>query len=158
MKLILSMLFVLGLVVQPVLAYDEAKAKHYENLFSTFADKNTPKALSRIAADKLVEMLKAGENIVLLDVRTPVEVELLPVGGPGTLVMQMSEVFKPDNLAKIPTDKKVVAVCQAGLRCTLIAVALRDAGFDNVYSLKGGLIALINYLNAKAAYEKLKAE
>jgi len=43
-------------------------------------------------------------------------------------------------------------VCHSGVRSTVIEVALRNIGFDNVYSMKGGLVGLIKYLNAKTAF------
>jgi rhodanese-related sulfurtransferase len=155
MKKILIALCLLGLMTGPAWAYDEAKAKHYEGLFTPFADMGAPKSLARIPPDKLAEMIKAGEEVVLLDVRTPAERKILSLGNPNTLSMQMNEVFKPENLAQIPSDKKVVVICQKGLRSTMIGVALRDIGFTNVQSLKGGLIGLIGYLDCKAAHEPL---
>lgn len=158
MKKILIALCLLGLMAVPAHAYDETKAKHYEGLFAPFADAATPKSLARIPPEKLADMIKAGKDVVLLDVRTPAERKVLSIGNPNTLSMQMSEVFKPENLAQIPTDKKVVVVCYKGLRSTLIAVALRDSGFDNVLSLKGGLVGLTKYLNCKVANEPVKAK
>jgi rhodanese-related sulfurtransferase len=158
MKRILLILCLLGLMTVPAQAYDEAKAKQYEGLFAPFVDGGTPKALMRIPPEKLIEMIKGGEEVVILDVRTPAERKVMSIGNPGTLGMQMNEVFKPENLAQIPTDKKVVAVCQKGLRCTIITLALRDIGFKNVYSLKGGLMALIKDLNAKIANQPVKAK
>ena len=156
MKWRLFMLPLLMLLMGTAGAYDATKAKQYEGLFAPFADANTPKALARIPAETLVNWLKAGESVVILDVRTPAERRVLGIGNPDTLSMQMNEVFQPDNLARIPTDKKVLVVCQQGLRCTLIAVALRDIGFSNVYALKGGLVALIDYLDPKVANDPLK--
>jgi rhodanese-related sulfurtransferase len=158
MKKILIALCLLGLMAVPAWAYDEAKAQQYEALFAPFADMGAPKSLARIPPDKLADLIKAGEEVILLDVRTPAERKVLSIGNPGTLSMQMNEVFKPENLAQIPTDKKVVVVCQKGLRSTLIGVALRDAGFKNVQSLKGGLVGLTGYLNCKAAHEPVQAK
>lgn len=155
MKKTLIALCLLGLMTSPAWAYDEARAKHYEGLFAPFADAEVPKSLARIPPDKLAEMIKSGEEVVFLDVRTPAELKILAIGNSNTLTMQMSEVFKPENLAKIPTDKKVVAVCQKGLRSVMITAALRDIGFNNVQALKGGLVELIGYLDAKAAHEPL---
>lgn len=146
-------LLVLGLlVVPPALAYDEALAKTYEQFFASFDEQQVPKAMHLIPPDKLVTAIKNGEELVLLDVRTKGEQSIVGLTYPNSLSMPMNEVFKPENLAQIPTDKKVVVTCQSGVRCTVIATTLRTIGFDNVYTTKGGLAALIKYLGAKTAF------
>jgi rhodanese-related sulfurtransferase len=149
----LFVLLVLGLlVVPPALAYDEALAKTYEQFFASFDEQQVPKAMHLIPPDKLVTAIKNREDLVLLDVRTKGEQSIVGLTYPNSLSMPMNEVFKPENLVQIPTDKKVVLTCQSGVRCTVIATALRNIGFDNVYATKGGLAALIKYLSAKTAF------
>jgi rhodanese-related sulfurtransferase len=152
MKRLIAVLVLGALVVPPALAYDEALAKNYELFFSTFEENQVPKAMHLIPPDKLVAAIKAGEELVLVDVRTEAEQSIVGLTYPNSLKMPMNEVFKPENLAQIPTDKKVVLTCQSGVRCTVIATALRNIGFDNVYATKGGLAALIQYLSAKTAF------
>jgi predicted sulfurtransferase len=38
------------------------------------------------------------------------------------------------------------------VRCTVIALALRNVGFDNVYAMKGGLMELMKFLDPKTAF------
>ena len=150
---LLALVCVLGLMISPVCAsYDEAKAQQYQELFAPFADANVPKALARIPPDKLMESIKAGEDLVLIDVRTVAENLLVGMTYKNAMLIPMNEIFKAENLARIPTDKKVVIVCHKGLRSELIAIALRDAGFKNVFSLKGGMLALITYVDPKTAH------
>ena len=146
-------LLVLGLlVVPPALSYDEELAKTYEQFFASFDEQQVPKAMHLIPPDKLVTAIKNGEELVLLDVRTKGEQSIVGLTYPNSLNIPMNEVFKPENLAQIPTDKKVVVTCQSGVRCTVIATFLRTIGLDNVYATKGGLAALIKYLGAKTAF------
>jgi rhodanese-related sulfurtransferase len=152
MKRLVALLIAGSLVAPPALAYDEALAKTYERFFASFEEKQVPKAMHLIPPEKLITAIKNGEDLVLLDVRTRQEQSVVGVTYPGTLHMPMNEVFKPENLAQIPTDKKVVVTCQAGVRCTVIATALRNIGFENVYATKGGLAALVKYLGAKTAF------
>jgi rhodanese-related sulfurtransferase len=63
----------------------------------------------------------------------------------------MNAVFLPENLERIPQDKTVVVICKSGTRATAVGTALRHIGFDNVYVLKGGLMALSKHLDAKTA-------
>lgn len=68
------------------------------------------------------------------------------------LSLPMNEVFKPENLTIIPTDKKVIVTCQSGVRCAVIALSLREIGFENVYAMKRGLAALMEYLSPNTAF------
>jgi len=85
-------------------------------------------------------------------VRTRQEQSIVGVTLPNTLSLPMNEVFRPENLAKIPTDKKVIVTCKSGVRCTVIGLALRNIGFENVYATKGGLMGLMKYLSPKTAF------
>jgi rhodanese-related sulfurtransferase len=136
----------------PALAYDEALAKTYEQFFASFEEKKVPKALHLIPPEKVVEAIKKGEKVVLLDVRTRQEQSLIGLTFHDTLSLPMNEVFRPENLAKIPTDKKVIVTCKSGVRCTVIGLALRNIGFDNVFAMKGGLMGLMKYLSPKTAF------
>jgi rhodanese-related sulfurtransferase len=50
----------------------------------------------------------------------------------------------------------VVIICKSGTRATAVGTALRHIGFDNVYILKGGLMALSKYLSPKTANPESK--
>lgn len=133
-------------------AYDEGLATTYEQFFASFDEQQTAKALHLMTPQQIMEAIKKGDDIVLLDVRTEREQSLLGLTHPATLHMPMNEVFKRENLAKIPTGKKVIVTCQSGVRCTVIALALRNVGFDNVFSMKGGLVEMMKFLNPKTAF------
>lgn len=81
--------------------------------------------------------LDSGEDVQLIDVREPYEVEIAEIG--GELIPQKKVL---DNADKISRDKKVVVHCRSGKRS---ADAIRDLqekyGFDNLYNLKGGILA-----------------
>lgn len=136
----------------PVMAYDEALAQTYQQLFSSFDEQQTAKSLHLMTPQMVVEALKKGEALVLLDVRTEREQSLVGVTQPGALHIPMNKVFTTEGLAQIPTDQKVVLTCQSGARCLAVTMALRNIGFDNVYSMKGGLKKLIEYLDPKTAF------
>ena len=140
------------MVGQSATAYDEGLAKTYEQFFALFDEQQTAKALHMMKPEQIVAAIKNGDDIVLLDVRTAREQSMLGLTHAATLHIPMNEVFKPENLAKIPTGKKVVVTCQSGVRCTVIALALRNIGFDNVFSMKGGLVEMMKFLNPKTAF------
>lgn len=100
----------------------------------------------------MIEAIKKQEGVVLLDVRTKQEQSIIGLTYKTSLNLPVNEGFKPENLAKIPTDKKVIVTCQSGVRCTVIAMSLREIGFEKVYAMKGGLAALMEYLSPKTAF------
>lgn len=136
----------------PVMAYDAGLAQTYQHLFASFDEQQTAKALHLMTPEQIMEALKKGESMVMLDVRTEREQSIVGVTQPGALHMPLNKVFTPEGLAQIPTDKKVVVTCQSGARALAVSTALRDIGFDNVYCLKGGLKRLIEYLDPKTAF------
>jgi rhodanese-related sulfurtransferase len=131
--------------------YDAELAASYAKLFEPAIGAKTGKALHMMGPEQLINELQAGKKIVALDVRTPNEFGVFRLILPGSIEIPINEVFLPQNLERIPKDKTVVVVCQSGARATAIGTALRHVGFDNVYVLKGGLMALSKYLDAKTA-------
>jgi len=152
MKKLLLLVFLSVFVVGPSFSYDQGLAKSYEQYFSSFSGKGTAKALQMVPTKVFVESLKKGEKLFIMDVRTPGETGVYGFNLSSSVTIQMSEVFKPSNLAKIPTTGKVVIVCKAGHRAMAIATGLRHIGFHNVFVLKHGISGLANYLSPKNAY------
>ncbi len=136
----------------PAFAYDQGLAKSYEQYFSPFSGKATPKALQMIPTKAFVESLKKGDELFVVDIRTPGETDIYGINLTSSIVLPMNEVFKPENLAKIPKTGKVVIVCKAGHRSMAVATGLRHIGFKNVFVLKQGISDVANYLSPKNAY------
>ncbi|MCG8448387.1 MAG: rhodanese-like domain-containing protein [Pirellulales bacterium] len=134
-------------------SYDVELAESYEKLFSPVAGEKAGKALHFVKPDAFVEDIKAGKKIVAIDVRTPSETSVFTLSLPNSLVIPANEIFKKENLARIPTDKPVMVICKSGARATALGTALRHIGFDNVYILKGGFQALSSYYGPKEAYQ-----
>ncbi len=138
--------------MMPVLcAYDTEAAQKYAGMFEPVQGAKVGKALSMIAPDDFVKRVKKGEPIQVIDIRTPAELGYFGVTMPGVLSIPINELFKPENLENIPTDKRVVVVCRSGTRATAAATGLRYIGFFNVYVLKGGIGALTSFVNPKTA-------
>lgn len=81
--------------------------------------------------------LESGEDVQLIDVREPHEVEIAEIGGE---LIPLKTVA--DNADKISRDKKVVVHCRSGKRSADAIKELQEKyGFDNLYNLKGGILA-----------------
>jgi rhodanese-related sulfurtransferase len=49
---------------------------------------------------------------------------------PGSIYIPYNEILKPDNLKKLPKDKKIIMVCVTGQTQNLPVVPLRVLGYD----------------------------
>jgi rhodanese-related sulfurtransferase len=78
----------------------------------------------------------ASQRAVLIDVREPFEYEEGHV--PGIPLIPMGEV--ESRLDEIPDDRPVIFVCRSGNRSLQIATRLRELGYDQVYSQRGGIL------------------
>jgi len=131
---------------------DLGLAKSYAQYFQPFDGKATSKALHFIKVPDFVNAIRSGEKLFVLDVRTPAETAIVAMGVSDKLAVPMNQVFTPETIAKLPTDRKIVVVCKAGVRAMAIATALRHTGFGNVYVLKGGISGLAKYVVPKTVY------
>ena len=77
-----------------------------------------------------------GENVFLLDVREPDEVEewAYPIG----VNIPLGQLG--DRLDEVPTDRTIVVACRSGQRSASAAKALSDAGWT-AENLAGGALA-----------------
>jgi rhodanese-related sulfurtransferase len=77
------------------------------------------------------------EQVVLLDVREHVELELAAVAGAKHVPMR--EV--PARLVELERATPVVVMCHSGGRSRRVAEYLASNGFEQVFNLKGGIDA-----------------
>ncbi len=144
------------LLAQTTWAYDAESARAFAQMFEPVRGVKAGKALHMIRPEQLVERVKKGEHIVALDVRTPAESGFHGMTMPDTLAIPIDQLFLPENLDRIPTDRPVLVVCKSGTRATAACTGLRYIGFENAYVLKGGIGALAGYLNPKTANMSLE--
>ena len=91
-----------------------------------------------IDSEELMERLASDEDLYLLDVRQPDE--LLESKIDGSINVPLAEIFKPNGMDGIPTDKPVVIICGSGNRATIASYALAQEGID-FQVLDGGINA-----------------
>ena len=77
------------------------------------------------------------QEVVLLDVREPFELEIAAV--PCARHVPMREV--PIRVAELERVVPLVIMCHVGGRSLQVAQFLISNGFDNVFNLKGGIDA-----------------
>jgi len=144
------------LVSAPVMSYDQAAAESFAKMFSSVQGPKAGRYLHTVKPDEFVEGVREGKPYVTLDIRTPNETMFYTASLPGHLVIPMNELFKPEQLAKLPKDRPIIVFCKSGTRATAAMTGLRYVGYDNTWVLKGGLMALSKYLGPKEANQPLK--
>ncbi|WP_339606303.1 rhodanese-like domain-containing protein [uncultured Roseivirga sp.] len=86
---------------------------------------------------ELAELKASGADFQLIDVREQNEFEIAEIGGE---LIPMNTI--PDNVDKVSRDKKVVIHCRSGKRSgDVINWLEQNHGFENLYNLKGGILA-----------------
>ncbi|HEY5257549.1 MAG TPA: rhodanese-like domain-containing protein [Candidatus Baltobacteraceae bacterium] len=91
--------------------------------------------MNDITVEELARRRKAGEGIVLVDIREPHEIEICSL--PDAKFIPMRAILADPT--SIPRDVEVVLICHAGGRSGFVAANLIARGYDNVRSLRGGL-------------------
>lgn len=108
---------------------------------------NTAFMLREMTVQELHKMQQAGEDFQLIDVREPYETEIATLNG---LLIPMGEVA--DNIDKIDRDKTVIIHCRSGMRSANIIEFLQENhNFDNLYNLKGGILAWSDEIDSSVA-------
>lgn len=80
----------------------------------------------------------AGSEPILLDVREPWEHEAARIE--GSILMPMGDV--PGRaFQELDPEAHIVTICHHGVRSLNVAVWLRNQGFENAQSLRGGIDA-----------------
>jgi hydroxyacylglutathione hydrolase len=91
----------------------------------------------RITAQNLAEQLESAKPPLVLDVRTPDEVELGHIDGSLAIPLNRLE----ERLAEIPRDRPVVVTCASGYRSSMAVSILEAHGLEGLSDLVGGMDA-----------------
>jgi sulfur-carrier protein adenylyltransferase/sulfurtransferase len=94
---------------------------------------------STITATELKEMLDAGKDPYLVDVREPVEFEIVKI--PGGVLIPKDRILSGEALAELPQDKPLVLYCRTGVRSAEALAAVKAAGFRDAVHVQGGVTA-----------------
>jgi len=94
-------------------------------------------AIPSVSVRELKEKMDAREQYTLIDVREPWEHDIAKIIGARLIPLGELE----DRLTEIPRDGIVIVQCHSGVRSEHGAWLLKQAGFENVYNLEGGIEA-----------------
>ena len=92
-----------------------------------------------VRPDEFQQKLKTTKDAVLLDVRTPEEVQQGYIKGSVNIDFKASD-FK-EKISKLDKNKTYFLYCAAGGRCGKTADMMEEMGFKKIYNLMGGIDA-----------------
>lgn len=94
----------------------------------------------RLKAEALMQKIKSGQKIFLVDVRQPEEL-VSPLGAlPGAKNIPLPELGR--RFAEIPKNRDVVLICRSGNRSGQALRFLKQQGYTRVQNLDGGMLAI----------------
>jgi len=149
-KIITSTLLMATLSVSSF-AYDSAKAQTFDKFYSHFTQKACANSKLFITAEKTMKMIRDNKKFTILDVRTKGEDSVISISAKNAIHIPIKDLFKKENLDKLPKNQTIIIVCHSGTRATLAAIGLKQIGIKKTRVLKGGLIALADANNPKNA-------
>lgn len=85
------------------------------------------------------EKKRTQENYLFVDVRTPAEVAAKRIADIPSRVNLPLDTLRTADISKMDKEQKIVTACQIDLRGYEAEVILRARGFQDVYSLEGGM-------------------
>jgi rhodanese-related sulfurtransferase len=141
MKKVLVVMWVLVLAMAVAIptasAADDMAAK-----LNAVLSKATETKFWQITADEVLAMINEKKtDFLIVDVR-PNPAEYREGHIPGSIQITVQDIFKPENLKKLPKNKKVILVCVTGQTQNLPIVGLRAMGYD-AYTMAFGYAAWI---------------
>ena len=104
----------------------------------TRADRSSEK-LPEVSATELDERLGRGDKLALVDVREPYEREIADLPEVGQLRIPIDQLL--GRVSELDREAPLILYCRSGSRSGWATQELLALGFDNVWNLKGGLLA-----------------
>jgi sulfur-carrier protein adenylyltransferase/sulfurtransferase len=101
-------------------------------------------AIPEIQVEELKRRLDAGEDVFVLDVREPHEYAICNLGG---YLIPLNDL--PKRVNELDSTREIVAHCKMGGRSAKAVQFLRQAGFEKVLNLKGGILAWADRIDPK---------
>ena len=116
---------------------------NYE-LFCGILPPEEEKAIKEVTVQELYDLKTKGADFQLIDVREAYEVDIANLD--GELIPKGQIIAEVDKIAK---DKKVIIHCRSGKRSADVIRELEQLyHFDNLYNLKGGILAWSNEIDS----------
>jgi len=96
-----------------------------------------------VTPEELKAKLENGEDIILIDVREPVEYEINRIE--GSKLIPLSKL--PEKVNELDQTREIILYCKMGGRSARAVQLLRELGFTRVKNLAGGIDAWIEKID-----------
>lgn len=93
--------------------------------------------IKEIEVTDLAELKESNNTVRVIDIRQPAELNSGII--PGAEALPMHTI--PLRLSELKQDEKLIMVCRSGARSAQACMFLQQQGYDNVFNLRGGMIA-----------------
>ena len=92
-----------------------------------------------IGVEQVKQMMDNKKPFRLIDVREPSEYDICKIG--GAILIPLGDIEEKDlsKLNGLKPDEEIVLHCKAGVRSMKAAKALKEMGFKNLKSMRGGI-------------------
>ena len=101
----------------------------------------------KISVHRLKDWIESGKDFQLIDVRESYEYDIANLGG---LLIPKGEILK--RIEEIDKRRDVVIHCRSGKRSRDVIHQLeKEAGFENLYNLEGGILAWADEIDSTMA-------
>ena len=95
--------------------------------------------MADLSQEEWAEQLKGDSNAVILDVRTPEEMEEGYIPEAINIDIYLGQGFL-DEIDKLDKSKNYYVYCRSGNRSRQACALLKNTGIPNAYNLDGGII------------------
>ena len=117
------------------------KIKPSPENFDKYARSLIKRSIPIIKPTELAGEIAIKKNILILDTRELVEFKVSRI--PGAQYVGY-KTFDLDKMSEVPKDAPIIVYCSLGARSEIIGLKLKQAGFDNVKNLYGGIFNWVN--------------
>lgn len=93
--------------------------------------------INEIEVTELAKLKDAGESVRVIDIRQPAELSSGII--PGAEALPMHTI--PLRMSELNREEKLIIVCRSGARSAQACMFLQQQGYDNVFNLRGGMMA-----------------
>lgn len=132
---------IVGVVALAAGAYYFSNTEQATHL-DTVEDHHDTAAAHEIYPGTVAEKIERGEDVILLDVRTPEEYEEVHIENAVLLpVQQLSAQSLTDvGLGENAKDKEIIIYCRSGARSETAYSIMESLGYTNIQSVAGGMV------------------